>query len=257
MKNFFYKYRKIIRISLVIPLMVFFISYGCQKNDDDQTTAQMNYSGEEIFRGIFFSEGELPNQIDALKAEHEKSEALSIANKSVKEFKLDFSDEIVNSINELDPEFFNNFKKQMESKNYYAIQLAMTNAAKMVKAGGYRSKYAGFFKLSDELESKKVDLSSKEFTDIDVSTPEGLVKYKSLIKDKYNINVDDDEYKVGCVTVFYAIAGVVSIAAAAYSVVGVAVYAVYSKVEFWGGATNQDAVGNVLVEELALKLGSS
>lgn len=260
MKNFIYKYRKIIKVSMIVPLFIFFISYGCQNSETDQEQTHLNYSGEEIFKGIFFSQGELPNQIEALKGEHEKSENLTATNKNLKDFQLDFSKEIIKSINALDPAFFSQFKKQMESKNYYAIQLAMANATKMIKAGGYNSKYSGYFKLTDKLESKKADFSTKEFQDIDISTPEGIAKYKSLIKDKYDINVDDDDYKVACsigavVCVVYLVAGAVNTVVAAYYVVAGAV--VYAKVEFWGGGTNESTIGNVLIEELALKLGSS
>ena len=247
---------------MAIPVFIFFISYGCQNSGTDEQQTQLNYSGEEIFRGIFFSQGELPNQIEALKEEHEKTENIAKTNKDVKDFQLDFSKEIIKSINTLDPTFFTQFKKQMESKNYYAIQLAMTNATKMIKAGGYNSKYSGFFKLADELETKKVDLSGNEFKNIDMNSPEGMTKFKSLIKTKYDIDVDDDDYKIACAPnlgfcYVYAVAAVVSIAAVAYSGVAVVAYAVYAKVEFWGGVTNHDAIGNVLIEELALKLGSS
>lgn len=260
MKKIVYKYRNLIKATVVVPVFAFLISYGCQNNETEEQPIQLNYSGEEIFRGIFFSEGDLPNQIDALKSDHEKSEVSMATNKNLKEFKLDFSNEIVKSIKVLDPMFFSQFKKQMESKNYYGIQLAMANATKMIKAGGYNSKYSGYFKLSDKLESKKADLTSIEFKNIDVNTPEGITKYKSLIKEKYEINVDDEDYKIACtpgVVVCYALAAVVSIAAVVYSGVVVAAYAVYSKVEFWGGAQNQNAIGNVLIEELARKLGSS
>lgn len=266
MEKFIYKYRRIIKASIIVPLVLLAISYGCQNNDVDQKPDKLNYSGEEIFRGIFFSQGKLPTQIEALKPEHEKSEIAMATNKNVKEFKIDFSNEIVKSIKLLDPTFFTQFKKQMESKNYYAIQLALTNGTKMIKAAGYKSKYSGFFKLSDDLESKKADLTSKEFKDININTPEGLAKYKSLIKDKYDINIDDDNYKIACspaavVCVYFAAAAysIVAVAtsyvAGAYTAVAVAV--VYYKVEYWGGGTNENVIGNVLIEELAMKLGSS
>ncbi len=245
---------------MIVPFFIFFITYGCQNSESDQQQTHLNYSGEEIFRGIFFSQGELPNQIEALKAEHDKSVNIASTNKNVKDFQLDFSNEIIKAINNLDPTFFSQFKKQMESKNYYAIQLAMANATKMIKAGGYNSKYSGYFKLTDKLESKKADFSTKDFQDLDISTPDGIAKYKSLIKDKYDINVDDDDYKVACsvgavVCVVYLVAGAVNTVVAAYYVVAGAV--VYAKVEFWGGTTNEAAIGNVLIEELAIKLGSS
>ena len=95
-----------------------------------------------------------------------------------------------------------------------------------------------------------------------MNSSEGMTKFKSLIKTKYDIDVDDDDYKIACAPnlgfcYVYAVAAVVSIAAVAYSGVAVVAYAVYAKVEFWGGVTNHDAIGNVLIEELALKLGSS
>ncbi len=256
MKKINFNSKKIIGFAVLIPLLSLFIIFGCQNDGNDQNTAQLNYSGEEIFRGIFFSQGDLPNHIDALKANHEQSEAAMAANKNVKEFKLDFSKEIIKEINTLDPNYFSQFKKQMESKNYFAMQLAISNALKMIKAGGYRSKYSGYFKLSDKLESKKADFTSKEFQNIDINTPDGITKYKSLIKDKYDINVDDDEYKVACsFCVVYLVAGAINTVAMFHY--GVTVAMVYDKVEFWGGATNQNAVDDVLIEELAKKLGSS
>lgn len=259
MKKINFNRKKIIGFGVLIPLLSLFIIYGCQNDGNEQDSAQLNYSGEELFKGILFVQGELPKHINALKSNHEEYEATMIADKNQKEFSLDFSKEIIKEINTLDPIYFDQFKKQMESKNYFAMQLALTNAFKMLKAAGYRSKYSGFFKLSDKLESKKADLTSKEFKDIDVSTPEGLAKYKSLIKDKYDINVDDDDYKIACApyTGFcYYIAGAISYVVGLYSFAGVTVYYVYNKVEFWGGATNENVIGNVLIEELSKKLGS-
>lgn len=253
MKKIIYKHRKILRALIALPLLVFFISYGCQTNGNEKNTSQMNYSGEEIFKGIFFLQGPLPNKIEALKSEYEKSKASMATNKEVGEFQLEFSKEIIKSINTLDPSFFKQFKEQMESKNYYAVQLAVANASKMLKAGGYNSKYSNLFKLSDELESKKADLPN-EFKDFDINSPQGLAKYKSLMKTKYDIDLDDENYKIACAPSLGFCIVVVVVAGFALAV---AVSYVYNLHEYWGGVKNQNMIENVLIEELATKLGSS
>lgn len=245
--------KNLLKVALVLPVFLFFINYGCQSNDSDQA-AGLNYSGEEIFKGLFFLQGDLPDHIEALKAEYEKSQSAMAANKEVEEFQLEFSDEIIKSISVLDPDFFKNFKTQMESKNYYAIQLAMANAAKMLKAGGYNSKYASFFKLSDQLKSKKVDITDDEFRNIDVNTPEGMAKFKSLMKNKYEIDLDDENYKIACAP---SLGFCIIVLVVAGVTLAVAVNYVVNLNEYWGGVKSQNAVGNVLIEELAAKLGSN
>lgn len=146
--------KNLLKVALVLPVFLFFINYGCQSNDSDQA-AGLNYSGEEIFKGLFFLQGELPDHIEALKAEYEKSQSAMAANKEVQEFQLEFSEEIIKSIHVLDPDFFKNFKAQMESKNYYAIQLAMANAAKMLKAGGTIPNMPAFSSFQISLNQRK------------------------------------------------------------------------------------------------------
>lgn len=240
--------------------MLVFIAVSCYQ---DSEIAKQDYSGEELFRGIFFLQGDVVNNLESLKPRSNQLEVAQKANPESQEFFDELVDEIVMQIKLLDPEYFTNFKSQMASKNYYSMELALSNGTKMIKAAGLKSdKISGVFRLMVEIENKGVDFENEEFKTLDLEKPENVEKLKSILKKDYSIDLDDEQYNVACVPVaavcvVYAAAAVVSIAAVAYTAVAAvnaaAWVTVYAWVELWGSTNfeNDVAFNDILVKEIA------
>lgn len=257
------KFRKTIsKWQIITPIVCIFIFFSCY-NDDETAIVKKEYSGEELFRGIFFLEGEVAQNLESLKPNLDEMEKTLRTNPEAQGYYNDFANEILKQIQILDPGFLDSFKEQIKSDNYYSIELALGNGFRMIKAAGFASeKYAGIFKLMSEVQEKNVDFDSKEFEKLDLKNPEDIEKLKTILKENYAIDVEDDQYAIPCVPfagfcIYYAVAGVVSIAAAAYALVaaGQAIYiAVYVwKVEVWGGinSSNNIAKSDLLISEIA------
>ncbi|MEM0941856.1 MAG: hypothetical protein AAF600_18015 [Bacteroidota bacterium] len=222
-----------------------------------------DFTGEEMFRGIFFLQGDVVNHLESLHADLDKLKVSQKANPESVEYFESFVDEIVAQIELLDPDYFDNFKSQFESNNYYSIELALSNGTSMIKAAGLKSEeLSGVFRLMLEIENKKVDFESEDMKKLDFKNQEDVAKLKSILKNDYSIDLDDEQYSVACVPVaavcvVYAAAAVVSVAAVAYTAVAAvnatAWVTVYAWVEVWGGTQSQPSIAsnNVLVKEIA------
>jgi SdpC family antimicrobial peptide len=252
---------KILISSLVVLLLAF--AFSCNSEEDDKPL--QNYSGEELFQALFFSSGEAAQHIQTIQSSVEKLNTALKANPEVKKFTTDFSAEIIQRINELDPTYFTRFKEQLASDNFYTMELALANGSKMIKAAGYRSSYAGMFRLMDDLNEKNVDFSAAQLEDLDYTKEEDVQKLKDFLSQQYSIDLNSEDYKVACVPVaavcvVYAIAAVVSISAAAYTALAVvnaaAWITVYAWIELWGGDSMMETVGqnDVLIQELSVLL---
>lgn len=248
---------KKLSVLLLFALMCsLFLMQSC-KNEHDETTPLSKYSGEELFRAIYFTQGEAANHIQSLRHKVETFKSASIANSEMKKISEDLSNELVREINRLDPEYFLKFKEQLSSKNFYAMELALGNGAKMIRAAGYRTSYASMFKLVDDMNEKKVDLKVKELEGLDITKKEDFEKFQAYLKNEYSIDLQDTDYKVGVAVpiAVYAAAVVWTIAAVVASAVGVvnaAVYAtVYMCVELAGNCANAPIIEepeNMIVE---------
>lgn len=245
---------------VILPVILVFVMVSCYQDDE---VAKQDYSGEEMFRGIFFLQGDVIHQLESLHADSDKLKISQKSNPESIEYFEDFVDEIVLQIESLDPDYFNNFKKQVESKNYYSIELALSNGTNMIKAAGLKSeKLSSVFRLMTEFEDKKVDFQTASIKKLDFKNPEDVSKLKSILKNDYSIDLDDEQYSVACVPVaavcvVYAAAAVVSIAAVAYTAVAAinaaAWVTVYAWVEVWGGAQFENGIASnsLLVKEIA------
>ena len=236
---------------------IYIIIANCSQDDG---VAKKDYSGEEIFRGIFFLQGDVVNHLESLHADLNKLKATQKANPESIEYFESFVNEIVTQINLLDPDYFDSFKSQLESNNYYSIELALSNGTRMIKAAGLKSKeLSGVFRLMLEIENKKVDFESDHIKQLDFNNQEDIAKLKSILKNDYSIDLDEEEYSVACslaiaICVVYAAVAFISIAAvshtAAVAVQAVAVVAYYLLVEVWGMNTsgNEIATNELILE---------
>lgn len=233
-------------LGIAMVCVSFVMVTSCEKPEEVAVQQKTEYSGEELFRGIFFFQGEVPAKIQSMRPQYEQFKQMS-RDKKVEQAMLAYTDELVLQIRQIDPTYFDQFKAQIESDNMYGIQLAIANGTKMIEAAGYRSeKYSGMFRLQHELDAKKVDFNKAEFQNLDLKTEEGIAEFKKILKKDYLIDLDDEQYKVAC-TPFAAFC-VAIVAAAVYNtalavhtaaaaVNAVAYLAAYLKVGLWGGIT--------------------
>jgi SdpC family antimicrobial peptide len=251
--------KKKLSIFILLAMLSFGVFQSCSDTEDTKPLAQ--YSGEELFRAVFFLQGEATNHLQSLKPNVDQMSPAP-ADEKIKKSNEAFANEIIAKINELDPKYFDNFKQQLESDNYYSIELALTNGTKMVRAAGYRSTYAGLFKLMDDIRDKNVNFESDAFKNLDLSKAEDVEKFKQHMKSEYAIDLDDEDYMSACtpgLAVCWYIAAVVHnalavfFAAAVQSVVAINVAYVYNLGEWWGGTGMTGIAGqtDVLIQELA------
>lgn len=128
--------------------------------------AGVDFTGEEMFRGVFFSSGRYADLIPELKEfklTNFTSDKALLAKSAATE------NEVVNKISTASPEYFNNFKQALLSRNHVTIQNALIGGKGLVVSafegiGITRDKPAED-RLAQEL-GKKIDLSKANAAEI-------------------------------------------------------------------------------------------
>lgn len=161
---------------LLILLCCSVLFVSCKTRNPGQTTQQTNkvpYSGEELFRGIFFLEGEVANKIPEIR----NLKKISGFNK-ISDYKKDLLEKtrsrIVSEIKKDHPDFFPNFAKTLQSGDRVKIQQTLIEVDKLVfqqfskKEDALSNIYKNF--QTQELQTKaKNTLSSTHVKNIDIS----------------------------------------------------------------------------------------
>ena len=88
-----------------------------------------NYSGEELFEGIFFLKGEVAQILPEIA---EKSNLRNLMDRQQKKDFLIIQQMVTKQIKQKHPSFFTNFKKDLESKNHQKILSALENGANLI-----------------------------------------------------------------------------------------------------------------------------
>ncbi|MGJ1439528.1 MULTISPECIES: hypothetical protein [Sphingobacterium] len=253
------KIKQLILITLSV-IVGSIIIYSCTKDANEDAKSQ--YSGEEMFRAIYFLEGNAVNELSSLKPALSQMQKSKSANPDRKrdEFVKEMNNVLISTIKELDKDFFENFKRQVEADDYYAIQLAIGNGARMLRAAGFKSKYAPMFNFLEEVGNKNINLKDEKFKGLDFQKESDVKKFVKILKDDHGIDIDMDQetqlyavcnFGIACAVALVAVA---TMAVAAQSVAGLWVYYVYSKVEFWGvvDGNNTDAANEGFIRDVAL-----
>lgn len=234
---------------VILPIIMVFLVVSCYPGEDE--LVKKDYTGEELFRGIFFLQGEVAKSLETLRPHIDRkveSEKLSPENRS---FHIEFVNEIITQIKSLDPSYFNNFRSQVQSENYYSIELALANGTQMIKAAGYKSeKLSATFKLMDEIQEKQVDFGSEKIKNLDFENKEDVETFKSILRQDYAIDIDDEQYVVACAPVLAVCLFVVVVGAVA-AVVNVGW--VYAEAWYYGFSQSENNIAftNSLVSEIA------
>lgn len=101
--------------------------YSCHSVESEPTHS---FSGEELFTGIFFGQGEVLDYIPQLKERQELNKFLKTDEEMVyyKEMQMN----IISMLKAKDPQFFKEFKINIESGNHVKITAAIRNATEGV-----------------------------------------------------------------------------------------------------------------------------
>ncbi|MBK7885300.1 MAG: hypothetical protein IPJ81_17090 [Chitinophagaceae bacterium] len=223
------KIMKIVKHILAVMFILSVISCGKTLNE----TGEPKYTGEELFRGIFFFQGDIPSQLSSFAPIKESFDKLD----AVKKIEYDnFINKMVDKVKVLNPNYFGELSKAVDSKDNYAIDESLKIGAKLVEIVlSEMDEYKAYLNIPSNafasIDFSKYNISRKEDLDALSSEMSKVIKRFSNIRDEHNV--------VGvavCVVVAAVVAVAVWDAVAVYNYGAVAVYyaAVYAKVRFWG-----------------------
>ncbi len=204
-------------LSIVLSLLLLTLTVGCQltNSKDSLVVDKMDYSGEQIFRGIFFGQGAvapLLSTYSVMKKINQNIEKSGKAKKFKKARNL-----LMQTIGSMHPDFFNYFEQKMESGDRVIIKRGLAKATRYIKEAissiigkdfNAILTSAGTQNMVEEMD-KEVMLKKLNNGTLEASVSE----YKDLLKTGYTTaNVEVGLKKASIVTVVAAIAAVVAAA---------------------------------------------
>ena len=179
------------KFKLKVPaifIILLVLIYSCNKDEIAKKTTSYSlkstsntttYNGENMFKGIFFLEGNLAYSIDYLndiKTSWE-SNIINIDNSEKIKFQ-NFTDKTVNDIKSIDPYFFEYFEYNMKSGNPLLVREALFRGGDLLKYVFYKDpNYA-------QLITATID-SAEKINIADITNPDG-----SIDVDKLNIEIE-------------------------------------------------------------------
>lgn len=255
----------------VVVILVLFLSCSEEMDQEQEQineNIEIEYSGEELFSAIFFLQGEAADNIESLQSNIEYFEKAIKSvpverRENVTEFLASFQQDITKNISELNPDFFDNFKNDIESNDFYRIEATLNNGSKVLKEAGLSSKKFGrLFQLS-ELLNEKQGLSSMNLAQEDLELiDKQKEEYEELLKKDFNVNLDLLNGLPGTdkclILVVIAVAAVAVVAAVESLIVGHAAVAVevwaYKYHSTWSSdekSARNAATNQIFIEDIA------
>jgi SdpC family antimicrobial peptide len=165
---------------LLCLLIISLVSTSWTSNSNDKE--RKRYSGEELFRGIFFNQGAVASQISVLKSSSISAEEFFKGDNKKLQQVNNLRNNIIAAINKKDPVFFKNFETKLKSKNYYVIDETLKESSKtfidaLQAVNGVKTEQDGIaFKQRLEAEVKNF---TKGMTYNQFNNKENLKKYMS------------------------------------------------------------------------------
>lgn len=220
----------------VSPLTLVFTLFSCQSSEIvekiEPEIIVESFSGEDIFRAIFFFQGEIVESLPSLQKNKETIQATFNVNPDAELVYEEFTNQIIEKVKVIDPNYFIKFKSKISSENLYQIEEVINSAKNIIKDAGYLTDYKSIFKLSDELESKEVVIDESMF-DPSASKNSNYYLLRDYLNDEYGVSLSEHGFgdaNACCLYVLLAVGAVI----AAVAVVAAAAHWVYAGVEFWG-----------------------
>lgn len=193
--------------AFVLALLITQGLYSCKKDNTLETNNKLsNLSGEDIFKGIFFLQGEFPKEVNYLSKKLEISNGL-VLDKKVSVAKDKIINEVVAEINRVNPKYFSDLKKTLYSKNYDELNESIKAGGDLLAVGLVKSNTMKRIMPQYQRVASELDLGSYDFED--------KTDTKRFMSDVAAIPATDmmDDYYEAMV-----FAGVIAIVAAAVAV---------------------------------------
>lgn len=197
------------------------------------------YSGEQLFRGIFLFEGEIPYKLgsyDAILASLDKMDGKTKLKQAV------FANTMVEKVSTIAPGYFNELRSAIGSRDNYKVDQAIAKGSQLMQVALSQTKeYAALMKIPESsLESidyNKYDLSKDE----DLKALVGAINDKVAQSKKKGLKQEENAIAIPLVAVaavvvlaiWDAVAAVNYGAVATAAALAVVWAAVYAKVVFW------------------------
>lgn len=177
--------KKVIFAGITLIAIVGAFVYGIQSNDDRVLS---KYSGRELFLAIYFGSGEAVKSISSLEGMTSVSEAHQTT-EVARANNVQFANEILALIDSENPHYFQEFKDGLASANYYDVENTLKEGSKVIKAAGYRSKYAPLFALAEEFAQDKVGGHTKFVGAGDLAKLSEFEDLRNHFKQKYGMEI--------------------------------------------------------------------
>lgn len=230
---------------LIAFLILSFLNISCS-NDSVTTNVDTGLSGEEMFKEIIlFSGKDLDKKIPQYQEILDQLKSLTPEQNA--EFN-NFKAEIVSNIKRIDPNFFNEFKNAILTKNLYTIDDMLSKSGDMVMASlsiskKYNVAYKEANKVLEDMKTANVKNQS-DLNKFENQTKEKLTKSISALKQIYNDNNSHTgsgyEQNAVAIVLVLAVAVVLLLAGAVTHAVAAVIAAV------WGGVITKTAVADPL-----------
>ncbi len=255
-------------VSLIMCVILLFFTTQCG-NSLENIEPKKEFTGEELFRGIFLMQGEVASQISLFQKI--KSTYDFEANEEVRLQYSKVVDELINMISTKHPWFFKDFKSAITSGDHFEVQNALNAGSGLLVEAMVRSPLISpYYEQSLEL----VDVVDTE----GLVTRSGEVDFARLAElhqsletmlgdgDKYSGRAEACSIVAVCLVWVYLAAA--QSAAVAVNVVGGVAVAVYAAVALWvatytwtsgeGGriSGSYELQKELLVNEISVKFAS-
>ena len=214
----------------MLPLILVFVVFSCQTSESVENI-ELEITAEN-FRGVFFYQGDIVDSLPSLQKNKETIQTTFDANSEAELVYQEFTNQIIEKIKVIDPNYFEEFKSKISTENLYQIEEVMNSAKSIIKDAGYLTDYKNIFESSDELETKEVVIDENMF-DPSASKNSNYYLLRDYLNDEYSVSLAEHGFgdaNACCLYVLVAVGAVV----VAVAVVAAAAYWVYAGVEFWG-----------------------
>jgi len=204
-------------------IFLFGIFQSCSQREE--LASQMDeldlYSGEEIFRGLFFLEGDFAAQIPTLNQQRIKTDAIMDSPAMISSMKANnleskteiqtqianFRQSIINDVKNIDPTIFEDLKRSISSGDVDLLNQTIKHSAGTLNTALIQNETVFEDVKLVDLAFKKGGINPKDF---DLETAEGIQQYNKKVVDfakSENLNSKNlDDEQAGIIIVFLVVA---------------------------------------------------
>jgi SdpC family antimicrobial peptide len=235
--KFIRKKLKFFSVFSALTMLLFSCSQYDDMNSDidnsSNTNEKISYSGKEIFKSVFFGMGKFGNKIDLLRDNATLASNLNDSKKVEVNNKIN---KLLESIENNNSNFFNDFKSKIASGNHILIEKALQEGSLEIK----KNIDIFFPHLSKQISAIENDIAKRN---LNFESIEEMNQYVENIQngdlnnDLLNQNMitsDGSEEVIGeAASLVWAVAAAVYFAVAVHNTIGVTAL-IYYKAAFWG-----------------------